>query len=65
MKKILIKQQHIMIRLSLANCPGFHFFPTAPKGDEVTAILVKLQGPTTPVQKITGSQRTRLSYTKG
>ena len=60
MKKVLIKQQHIMVRLSLANCLRFHFFPTAPKGDEV-----KVQGPTIPVQKITDSQRTRLSYTKG
>ena len=65
MKKILIKQKHIMVRLSPANSLRFHFFPTAPKGDEVTAIFVKLQGPTIPVQKITGSQRTRLSYTKG
>ena len=26
MKKILIKQKHIMVRLSLANCLTFHFF---------------------------------------
>ena len=31
-----------MLRFSLANCPRFNFLPTAPKGDEVTAILVKV-----------------------
>ena len=51
-----------MVRLSLANCPGFNFFPTAPKGDEVTAILVKLQHRN---KRLPGSQRTKLSFTKG
>ena len=32
-----------MLRFSLVKCPRFNFFPTAPKGDEVTAILVKVK----------------------
>ena len=31
-----------MLRFSLANCSRYNVFPTAPKGDEVTAIPVKV-----------------------
>ena len=55
-----------MVRLSLANCtPRFNFFPTALKGDEVAAILVKLQGPTTPVQKITQQSKDKIELYRG
>ena len=39
-----------MLRFSLANCSRYNVFPAAPKGDEVTAILVKVS--ITPVQNI-------------
>ena len=32
-----------MLRLSLANCPQFNFFPTTQKGDKLTGILIKPQ----------------------
>ena len=32
-----------MLRLSLANCPQFNFFPITQKGDELTVILIKPQ----------------------
>ena len=54
-----------MVRLSLANCPRFNFFPTALKGDEVTAIFGKLQGPTTPVQKITLQSMDKIELYQG
>ena len=52
-----------MVRLSLANCPRFNFLPTAPKGGEVTAILVKLI--TTPVQKITRQSKDKIELYQG
>ena len=44
------KQRQIMLRLSLATCHRFNFFPTAQKGDEQT-IMHPREAPS-PVQKI-------------
>ena len=49
-KKSQSKQRQIMLRLRLATCHRFNFFPTAQKGDEQT-VMHPREAPS-PVQKI-------------
>ena len=52
-----------MLRLSLATCHRFSFFPTAQKGDELTAMHPREAA--TPVQKIARPLKDKIElYTK-